>query len=179
MVLPLLALQLLRLPGFGLPLYSPAASWYRTGLGLPCLAPTFRSVSACYHLISSLERFRWDFVTFVTFPADSTDCDRARSGNARDRKSTRLNSSHLGISYAVFCLKNLVQPPFTKLGITLNYTQPIDALTLSMQFALIGGAILTAPFILYQVGLLISFFFLKKGTPPDFPLLPPTAPLPI
>src|SRR5437899_6752173 len=25
---------------------------------------------------------------------------------AGDRKSTRLNSSHLGISYAVFCLKN-------------------------------------------------------------------------
>src|SRR5262245_64487158 len=25
--------------------------------------------------------------------------------NWRDRKSTRLNSSHLGISYAVFCLK--------------------------------------------------------------------------
>src|SRR5437899_9428281 len=25
---------------------------------------------------------------------------------ASDRKSTRLNSSHLGISYAVFCLKN-------------------------------------------------------------------------
>src|SRR5258705_2713232 len=26
-------------------------------------------------------------------------------GARRDRKSTRLNSSHLGISYAVFCLK--------------------------------------------------------------------------
>src|ERR1035441_10797918 len=26
-------------------------------------------------------------------------------GKPRDRKSTRLNSSHLGISYAVFCLK--------------------------------------------------------------------------
>src|SRR5262245_65114420 len=26
-------------------------------------------------------------------------------GCGRDRKSTRLNSSHLGISYAVFCLK--------------------------------------------------------------------------
>src|ERR1039458_6106062 len=25
--------------------------------------------------------------------------------NLQDRKSTRLNSSHLGISYAVFCLK--------------------------------------------------------------------------
>src|SRR5205814_5220144 len=32
---------------------------------------------------------------------------RARSSGSiwRDRKSTRLNSSHLGISYAVFCLK--------------------------------------------------------------------------
>src|SRR5258705_5993421 len=27
------------------------------------------------------------------------------AGECRDRKSTRLNSSHLGISYAVFCLK--------------------------------------------------------------------------
>src|ERR1039458_4412136 len=27
------------------------------------------------------------------------------SGSSIDRKSTRLNSSHLGISYAVFCLK--------------------------------------------------------------------------
>src|SRR5205814_6574114 len=32
--------------------------------------------------------------------------DRAEAGMpASDRKSTRLNSSHLGISYAVFCLK--------------------------------------------------------------------------
>src|SRR5438045_7974665 len=29
----------------------------------------------------------------------------SRSPNRPDRKSTRLNSSHLGISYAVFCLK--------------------------------------------------------------------------
>src|SRR2546426_8137210 len=28
-----------------------------------------------------------------------------RFGSSRDRKSTRLNSSHLVISYAVFCLK--------------------------------------------------------------------------
>src|ERR1039458_10476865 len=32
------------------------------------------------------------------------DGEQAKSG-APDRKSTRLNSSHLGISYAVFCLK--------------------------------------------------------------------------
>src|SRR5947199_955321 len=30
---------------------------------------------------------------------------RADLFSLRDRKSTRLNSSHLGISYAVFCLK--------------------------------------------------------------------------
>src|SRR5699024_12527204 len=29
----------------------------------------------------------------------------ASSGNGEDRKSTRLNSSHVSISYAVFCLK--------------------------------------------------------------------------
>src|SRR5437899_9567538 len=31
--------------------------------------------------------------------------DRADPPPREDRKSTRLNSSHLGISYAVFCLK--------------------------------------------------------------------------
>src|SRR2546428_9411515 len=31
--------------------------------------------------------------------------------NERDRKSTRLNSSHDQISYAVFCLKNKNEPP--------------------------------------------------------------------
>src|SRR5438045_6713414 len=30
---------------------------------------------------------------------------RRRQRGRQDRKSTRLNSSHLGISYAVFCLK--------------------------------------------------------------------------
>src|SRR5205814_4793872 len=30
---------------------------------------------------------------------------RCQTGSGQDRKSTRLNSSHLGISYAVFCLK--------------------------------------------------------------------------
>src|SRR5256885_3544596 len=34
-----------------------------------------------------------------------TTCGFDYSGPLRDRKSTRLNSSHLVISYAVFCLK--------------------------------------------------------------------------
>src|SRR5690625_7057287 len=32
-------------------------------------------------------------------------CRRLRDDGVRDRKSTRLNSSHVAISYAVFCLK--------------------------------------------------------------------------
>src|SRR5256885_7101210 len=32
--------------------------------------------------------------------------------NPLDRKSTRLNSSHLVISYAVFCLKKKINPVF-------------------------------------------------------------------
>src|SRR3712207_9209416 len=36
---------------------------------------------------------------------DVGPADLRRVGVARDRKSTRLNSSHANISYAVFCLK--------------------------------------------------------------------------
>src|SRR5690625_6954178 len=37
------------------------------------------------------------------------NCGQTRSARARDRKSTRLNSSHVAISYAVFCLKKKKQ----------------------------------------------------------------------
>src|SRR5690625_2571292 len=33
------------------------------------------------------------------------NCCSINTGNTEDRKSTRLNSSHVAISYAVFCLK--------------------------------------------------------------------------
>src|SRR5947199_1071425 len=41
--------------------------------------------------------------------------ERARD-RLEDRKSTRLNSSHLGISYAVFCLKKKKQRNDSDLG---------------------------------------------------------------
>src|SRR5262245_63785643 len=42
---------------------------------------------------------------------------RARMRAAkRDRKSTRLNSSHLGISYAVFCLKKKKKKKNNQIG---------------------------------------------------------------
>src|SRR5437899_6402991 len=39
------------------------------------------------------------------FSLPTTRITCVNSSGSRDRKSTRLNSSHLGISYAVFCLK--------------------------------------------------------------------------
>src|SRR5256885_7619279 len=43
---------------------------------------------------------------------------------ARDRKSTRLNSSHLVISYAVFCLKKKSNKPFLVILSSLLYRCP-------------------------------------------------------
>src|SRR5690606_41824050 len=40
---------------------------------------------------------------------------RPASGAHRDRKSTRLNSSHVKISYAVFCLKKKTTKPAIEL----------------------------------------------------------------
>src|SRR5690606_41328551 len=37
------------------------------------------------------------------------DADPAHRRSSEDRKSTRLNSSHVKISYAVFCLKKKIQ----------------------------------------------------------------------
>ncbi len=49
-----------------------------------------------------------------------------------------------------------MQAPLNRLGIKLNYTHPMDPLNLYMHVALIGGAILASPFILYQVWLFIA-----------------------
>src|SRR3712207_8639604 len=45
---------------------------------------------------------RVQLLSHVRCPPSSAVGDR---GKVRDRKSTRLNSSHANISYAVFCLK--------------------------------------------------------------------------
>src|SRR5256885_6895569 len=46
----------------------------------------------------------WELVFSVTKLTREVD----RLGSTADRKSTRLNSSHLVISYAVFCLKKKI-----------------------------------------------------------------------
>src|SRR5690242_21909556 len=42
---------------------------------------------------------------FVRHHLDEGQIPPGRTQDSRDRKSTRLNSSHMSISYAVFCLK--------------------------------------------------------------------------
>src|SRR5256885_9731836 len=44
-----------------------------------------------------------------------------RHGDILDRKSTRLNSSHLVISYAVFCLKKKKKNDWSKVIILTTY----------------------------------------------------------
>jgi sec-independent protein translocase protein TatC len=53
-------------------------------------------------------------------------------------------------------LYGIIQAPLDKLNIPLNFTHPTDALNLYLKTALVGGAILASPFILYQVWLFIS-----------------------
>src|SRR6202008_5176515 len=59
-------------------------------------------------------------IVMATAPGDIAD---------RDRKSTRLNSSHANISYAVFCLKKKkcaqpTRPPLTSTALSMTGTEP-------------------------------------------------------
>src|SRR6266480_6843580 len=60
---------------------------------LPIFSPSLRSLHASSSAVPPMPR------------------RRARSRLRRDRKSTRLNSSHMSISYAVFCLKKKKPQP--------------------------------------------------------------------
>src|SRR5205814_8063732 len=64
---------------------------------------------AKYHNFS----WGWRFLAQVSLvrgpPARDAALSRRSRGRHGDRKSTRLNSSHLGISYAVFCLKKKIK----------------------------------------------------------------------
>src|SRR5690606_40693631 len=56
------------------------------------------------HLIDLVRTIRWEQRPWVVAP-DGPSRPLLEEAGARDRKSTRLNSSHVKISYAVFCLK--------------------------------------------------------------------------
>ena len=49
-----------------------------------------------------------------------------------------------------------IQAPLTHIGKSLVFTHPMDPLNLDIQVSLIGGALLSSPFIFYQVWLFIA-----------------------
>src|SRR2546426_8349652 len=62
---------------------------------------------------SLAEQDNWPFIQLAVGAVvpDTLRLKRAACALAPDRKSTRLNSSHLVISYAVFCLKKKNEAP--------------------------------------------------------------------
>src|SRR5260221_9799419 len=64
------------------------------------------------------------FVGIRTLPTDPQEgsvlSPKEEAGRVRDRKSTRLNSSHTVISYAVFCLKKKKQHEKAQLSTSLR-----------------------------------------------------------
>src|ERR1039457_1004048 len=104
----------------------------------------------------------------------------ARPTGRLDRKSTRLNSSHLVISYAVFCLKKKhVEDHYA--GKHIPEHGPVLAALLSATAAGLGrlaGVLVPAPS--YRQILPVDFFFFFNGpaTTESYPL-PPHDALPI
>src|SRR5258705_1319655 len=75
-----------------------------TGIGVACGTDKGGYVAACAEVsIDPTKR-----VIEVRYVCQAFECGAIC--NPSDRKSTRLNSSHLGISYAVFCLKKKRAP---------------------------------------------------------------------
>src|SRR5436853_2710579 len=72
--------------------------------GLVGLSPALSLAILCVHHATSATRSNG---ILDVQSGHSAGCHMAKSCRTipSDRKSTRLNSSHLGISYAVFCLK--------------------------------------------------------------------------
>src|SRR4051795_11789677 len=94
-----------------------------------------------------------------------------------DRKSTRLNSSHTLISYAVFCLKKKRNKPSAPRGPRASRARPpaggrADRRDLPVYTHLSSSS---PPCDVAQP--LFFCFFLSMGPPPDSPPLPPPAPL--
>src|SRR5690242_20701966 len=82
----------------------------RLGMRQPSLYKYFGSLHAVYDALFArgLERCGGAIQAAVAQGPRGVMTIRA-AGRALDRKSTRLNSSHMSISYAVFCLKKKKQ----------------------------------------------------------------------
>src|SRR2546430_10567241 len=66
---------------------------------------TVRAVSDLFNVTNSQPISFIDQLRDISFAAPNSNSDFQKPLQFQDRKSTRLNSSHSQISYAVFCLK--------------------------------------------------------------------------
>src|SRR3954463_14568535 len=96
-----------------------------------------------------------------------------------DRKSTRLNSSHTIISYAVFCLKKKKN----KINDRKAREPPteVDARATTTLHVMLLGRDRVGPRLHHVPLFLLSgfFFFFKGARPPRNPPLSPPRPLPV
>src|SRR5690625_6684218 len=60
-----------------------------------------------YNIVHQMTREKQRFLQYLSYKCNTftEDVESTSSVKVLDRKSTRLNSSHVAISYAVFCLK--------------------------------------------------------------------------
>src|SRR5256885_6738860 len=89
----------------------PYTTLFRSGN--PASRVPLRSAGGGYHRRRSRIDLRGLHSQRQGGPAGGSAPDRRTEIDAGDRKSTRLNSSHLVISYAVFCLKKKTIPTQT------------------------------------------------------------------
>src|SRR5262247_2877303 len=103
------------------------------------------------------------------FRAARQSADRRR--HSRDRKSTRLNSSHLGISYAVFCLKKKKKESISEVQTPNRESDPEVG---HSPFLLDFFVFADLPLVRTLVLLHSCFFFLMIRRPPRSTLFPYT-----
>src|SRR5688572_32543119 len=74
----------------------------------------FRSYRKALRAMKLAEKYQRAVIAFIDTPAAYPGIESEERGiSEADRKSTRLNSSHSQISYAVFCLKKKKQKKHT------------------------------------------------------------------
>src|SRR5438445_1783525 len=95
-------------PGGAHPRHGPLAAVGRAA-GVSSLG-----VQTLRRIVGAVAKLRGELVREVTVRSDLRQLKVALESGLIDRKSTRLNSSHANISYAVFCLKK-------KITSTINY----------------------------------------------------------
>src|ERR1035438_3225745 len=96
-----------------------------------------------------------------------------------DRKSTRLNSSHLGISYAVFCLKKKMSSSLVACRFSVRFAHADYRPVVSTRRGVSTGASRQVGGVLCVALWCSFFFFFKEPGPPGIFPFSPTRPFPV